>query len=295
MANCVRSLCACRRGASNATILLLLIVLAPGAALAQADQDGTSSREAKDQALREIPWRYLAAPDARVARYVTRKASLFRRSPTHVFDCDPRVFNFLAQHPEVVVNVWNLMGVSNLSLEKTTDLNYRAADQAGTQGALRIAYEHYEPDCNNKVVVLANGSYQAGPMPDPIRAQCVLILRSASRRETNGRTYVTARLDSFVRFEKVGADIVAKTLKPLLMKSADHNFTETMKFVSTFSRTAEQRPEGLVSLSQKLDRVDEQTRVELVDLCRKTGAVPTASVGGDGPIRLVRLDSAAGE
>jgi hypothetical protein len=251
----------------------------------------TSDREAMEEARQEIPWNKLSLQDQRMTQYVVRKASLFRRAPTHVFDCDPQVFNFLSQHPEVVVNVWNLMGVSKLSLQRTSPVTFRAADQAGTEGALRILHSQYEPNASNKLLVFAEGNYQAGPMPEPIRAHCVLLLRSASRKESNGRTYVTARLDSFLRFEKTGVDLVAKTLRPLLVKAADNNFTETMKFVSTFSRTAEQRPDGIVNLADRLENVDAETRVELATICQQVAARQTASTTGDTGIRLVRLQS----
>ncbi|WP_146587325.1 hypothetical protein [Posidoniimonas polymericola] len=273
-------------------MLLVAAALCAAAGSAHAEEysaEATSSRSAREQALKEIPWAKLSRQDQRMTQYVVRKASLFRRSPTHAFDCDPEVFNFLSQHPEVVVNVWNLMGVSNLSLVRRPDDVFQAADQAGAEGALRVMHADYQPDCRNTVVVFADGRYQAGPMPDAIDAHCVLLLRSASRRETNGRTYVTARLDSFVRFENVGADLLAKTLKPLLVKSADHNFTETMKFVSTFSRTAEQRPDGLLNLTQRLDKVDEKTRLELADLCRQTAAKLASTLRSDEAVQLAKL------
>lgn len=257
-------------------------------AAADAASAGSSSRQAREDAQRAIPWANLSRSDQRSVQYVVRKASLFRRTPTHAFDCDPQVFSFLAQHPEVVVNVWNLMGVSKLSLARTGDQQYQAADSAGTHGALRVVYSSYEPDGANTIVALADGAYHTAPMREPLKAHCVLVLRSASRRETDDRTYVTARLDSFVRFERVGADLVAKTLRPLLVKSADHNFTETMKFVSTFSRTAEQRPEGLVNLASKLERVDPATRAELAHLCRQT-AQRTAAAEQARPVRLAEL------
>lgn len=276
-------------------VLAAALLVAGDAQGAEPSTEATSSRAAKEQALREIPWAKLSRQDQRMTQYVVRKASLYRRSPTHAFDCDPQVFNFLAQHPEVVVNVWNLMGVSNLSLTRRSDDVFQAADHAGAEGALRVMHADYRPDCRNTVVVFADGRYQAGPMPDGIDAHCVLLLRSASRRETNGRTYVTARLDSFVRFENVGADLLAKTLKPLLVKSADHNFTETMKFVSTFSRTAEQRPEGLVNLTAKLDKVDDRTRQELAVLCRQTAARQASVAGPDRAVQLARLQQPEAE
>lgn len=260
---------------------------APAPCAAADPLEATSSRGAEDEARRAIPWSSLSRQDQRLTQYVVRDATIYRRMPTRVLPCDPKVFNFLTEHPEVVVNVWNLMGVSNLSMTRTGDGTYHARDQIGTRGVLRVMHANYSADCSNRLVVYAEGAYHAPPLTDPIRARCVLLLRSGSTVETDGRTFVTVRLDSFVRFEQSAADIVAKTLRPLLAKTADHNFTETMKFVATFSRTAQERPDGLVKLSSQLERVDPHTREELASLCRQIGTRGASEEGRE--VSLTRI------
>lgn len=281
-----------RRGCAIGVVLLAALAVCGAPASGSEPWEGASSKEAKQEALSSIPWRELSQQDQRMTQYVVRKASLYRRTPTATFDCNPEMFNFLSQHPEVVVNVWNLMGVSKMSLMRTSADSFRASDEAGACGALRVMHSHYGADGQNRLLVFANGQYEAPAMPEPLRAGCVLLLRSASQHR-GGKSYVTARLDVFVRFEKTGADIVAKTFRPLLVTSADHNFTETMKFVSTFSRTAQSKPQGVVNLAAKLDRVDPATRQELTQLCLRTSAEANASISGQSPVRLVELQTPA--
>ena len=45
--------------------------------------------------------------------------------PTRVIDCDPEMFNFLLQHPEVVIDVWRVMGISQVALDKLQHLSTR--------------------------------------------------------------------------------------------------------------------------------------------------------------------------
>ena len=77
-----------------------------------ADSAATSSRAARNEAMRAIPWSQIAPQYRRAAQNVVRDASLYRRLPTRIIDCDPDVFTFLLQHPEVVVDVWRVMGIS---------------------------------------------------------------------------------------------------------------------------------------------------------------------------------------
>ena len=64
-------------------------------------------------------------------------------------------------------------------------------------------------------------------------------------RETNGRQYITVRIDSFMKIEQMGVELVAKTVQPWISKTADRNFIETLTFVSNFSRTAEKNSDGI--------------------------------------------------
>jgi hypothetical protein len=63
---------------------------------------------------------------------------------------------------------------------------------------------------------------------------------------------------------------VARTIQPWISKTADHNFLETLTFVSNFSRTAEQNPSGIERLAMRLPSLDPPTRNELVALSFRT-------------------------
>ena len=116
----------------------------------------------------------------------------------------------------------------------------------------------------------ADGAYQGPPFVTPLKAQSIMLLRSSSIRETNGRRYVTVKVDTFVRIENLGIEIIAKTVQPWIAKTADQNLVETLTFVSNFSRTAEKNPQGMKRLANRLDTLDEPTRRELVTLCFRT-------------------------
>ena len=99
-----------------------------------------------------------------------------------------------------------------------------------------------------------------------MRARSVMVLQSGAARETNGRSLITARLDTFVQVEQMGVDLLARTFHPLVGKAADHNFVETMRFVGNFSQTAERNPSGIERLAKRLRKVEPNTRQELVQL-----------------------------
>jgi hypothetical protein len=237
---------------------------------AMADGVATSSRSARSDAMRAIPWQQIAPQYRRAAQDVVKDASLYRRLPTRVIDCDPEVFTFLLQHPEVVIDVWRVMGISQVSLEKLPNGAYRGSDSAGTVGTVRFIHNSWGKDAENLAVVYADGAYDGKPFIKPLKAKSVIVLRSGSIQETNGRHYITVRIDSFLKIEQMGVELVAKTVQPWISQTADRNFIETLTFVSNFSRTAEKNPQGMKRLATRLDAVEPPIRDELIALCFRT-------------------------
>lgn len=250
-------------------VAIFVLIAAPCAFGADATS-ANSSRAARDEAIRTIPWRQLSPTDRADAQFVVKNASMFRRLPTRVIDCDPDMFTFLVQHPEVIVDVWQVMGISRVKLDRLPDGVYRGSDGAGTTGNLRYLYTNWGGPGDNFAVVFADGAYDGQPLLKPIRAQTLMLIQWKAIEETNGRHYITVRADSFVHVEQLGIELVAKTVQPWISRTADQNFIETLTFVSNFSRTAEQNPQGMQRLAMRLTSLDAPTKNELVEICYRT-------------------------
>jgi hypothetical protein len=265
-----------RRSSARSCILTLMSaafiagVGSTESAVKAAPTDATSSAEAREEATRKIPWSRLPDAQRRDVEFVVKNPSIYRRLPTRVVDCDPDLFSFLLRRPDVIVSVWQLMGISRVSLERVSEQQFRGSDGAGTSGNVGYVYADWGPDARNLAVIYADGAYDGKPFLTPLRAQTVVLFQSGAIQETDGRRYVTVRVDSFVHIDKVGVELVAKTVQPWLAKTADENFVQTIDFLSTFSRTAERNPQGMRRLAAKLQSVDEPTRGELVRLCFQT-------------------------
>ena len=197
---------------------------------------------------------------------MVNQASVFRRSPVHVSACDPEMYLFLVRHPEVLVNIWGVMGISNVSIKRTGDVTFRAADGSGTLCDVEFLYGDHK-----KHVIYAEGSYQGPLFKKPIRARCVLIVRSGYVRETDGRYHVTSRLDMFIKIENLAVELLAKTFQPMVGKASDTNFTETASFIARVSRTAEKNPKGMNGLARKLTKLTPEVRKEFSSLSAKVG------------------------
>ena len=249
------------------TLAALMAVLATATLAFSADRFGaTTSRAARQHAVRAIPFDKLKPDDRATVRSILRRTTIYRRMPIKVIDCDPDMFTLLIRNPHIVANTWEVLGLSKLQMTRVDEGTYQADDGNGTRGTLRVLSENLGDEADNRLVLYGEGAYDGKPLLQPIRARCVMLLRSGSVLETNGRNYVTVRLDSFVQVEQMGLDLLARTIHPLLGKTADHNFVESMRFVGDFSRTAERNPTGIARLARRLRKVDHHTRGELVEL-----------------------------
>lgn len=195
---------------------------------------------------------------------VMSQVSIFRRLPTQVIACDPNLYLFLIEHPDLVVNMWEVMDVSDMRLEKTGEDTYRANDGVGTAGHVEYLYRSYDTH-----VMYADGSYSGPLFINPVHGKCLLVLKTGYVRETDDKYYITCRLDAFIQLQNVGLEFVAKTFQPLVGKTADHNFRETAAFMSMVSRSAERDPRVVQNLAAKLTKVPEEDRDQLCNLAKE--------------------------
>jgi len=253
------------RGLGRAAALILLLALAPKLRAAEPHAASTSDK-ARDEARRGVPLAKVDPAYRDAVRDVLADPSLFRRLPTNVVDCRPELFTFIAQNPEVLVEIWRHLGVSRVELTRVDDKTFRLADGAGTTGKLVVVEQTCESHAQNRIVMFAEGSYDGKPFQRPISAQCVLVLCSGSTEETNGRPYVAARLDSFIKLDRMSLEVVAKAVHPFVGQTADRNFADTLSFVSNLSYTAEKRPASIEQLAVEVQNLDQPRRAQLTKL-----------------------------
>ena len=244
---------------------LVAVVLANIALAADptAGSKPSTSRATRDEAAQAIPLdRIPADMRARVAA-VVNSPSIFRRLPVASIDCDPDLYLLLVRNPEVVIDIWQLMGITNMSLTRTGPNQFRAADGQGTTGGLEFVYRSADTH-----IIYSTGVYDGSLSPAKIRGESVVVLKTEYVRNADGRVRINSRLDVFLHLDNVGIEWIAKTLQPLLGKTADHNFAETASFVASLSHTAESNPAGVARLSNRLTHVDVATRQKLAELER---------------------------
>lgn len=238
--------------------------------------EASTSNAAKRDAIKSIPFQNIAPSNRNAIRKVVNECSLYRRMPTGIVPCGPDMFTFLMQHPEILVEMWRELGISRVDLVKTGSNTFQISDNAGTTAKLTIVEQKCEKGAQNRIIMFADGAYEGKMFKSPVRAQCVLLLRSGSFHETNDRTYVAARLDTFVRIDRTSIKLFAKAMHPWVGKTADRNFIDTMKFVSNLSQAGEKNPETIERLVNRLSRIPERDQKEILQITYESAKNPKA-------------------
>ncbi|MDP6444557.1 MAG: hypothetical protein QGG36_06115 [Pirellulaceae bacterium] len=235
-----------------------------------------SERQRRD-AMAQIPFSELTDRAKRAISDVVEDPTLFRRIPKHQVKCHPDLFLCLIRHPEIVVSIWQLMGSTSIRLQRTGQFTFDASDGAGTTGRLELLYG--TPKLH---VLLASGAYEGPLLRRQIPGQCVLVLKS-EYYQAEKRTYsVASSLDVFLLLKNVGAEVVVRTLQPLVGKTADNNFTESANFLGKISDAAERNQDKLQSMIERLE-VQPDVRRKFSDVA--------AAVHRDMAQRHARVDS----
>jgi hypothetical protein len=204
-----------------------------------------------------------------------------------VVDCDPNMYLFLVRHPDVVVNIWDVLKLSRIQLRQLGDREFQIHEPTGATASFRLVYQSHDTH-----VFYGEGSYDGPLMAKPVKGRGLLVLKCGYVRETNDRYYVTSRLDCFLAIEPLGAELIGKTVSPLLGKTVDNNFVQTVAFVGSLSRTAEVNHLAVERLAAHLIHVRPDVRERFMEIAADLAkssppqvAMPTDADGSSGQTR----------
>lgn len=219
------------------------------------------------QAIRSVPFQRLNAAAGKKLHGVVDNPSFYRQMPTQQIDCDAQMFNFLVRRPEVMVNIWEIMGITKVSARRLNEYSFLANDGVGTDCRCDLLYGD-----KSMHIYYGDGIYDGSMTPRRVSGRCVCILRSHTAVGPQGQPIVRGTMDIFLKLDNFGADLLTRTIGPFVGKTADQNFVETAKFISQISTVCKRSPLAAQGLALRLDRVDEQVRRDFATLAARISA-----------------------
>lgn len=221
--------------------------------------DPASSRDSMQEAIAKIPLNNLNAEARQKINVVLDKPSFFRRLPSEAIHCDPELFLFLVRHPEVLVNIWDLMQITKVELQRVAPFEFRGSDGAGTTCKSELIY-----GTSNLHIYYGTGVYSGPLMARDVSGRCLCVLSSSSAVGPGGKPKVGSQMDVYMKLDSVGADLVTRTVAPVVGKTADSNFRETASFISQLSQVCENNPTAVQDMAQQLQKITPEVRQQFM-------------------------------
>ncbi|MEM9586166.1 MAG: hypothetical protein AAGA03_02700 [Planctomycetota bacterium] len=226
----------------------------------------SADRKQRQQTLDDLPLDKLTEQARNNIWRIAQSPTIYRRLPAQAIDCDRDMFLFLSRNPEILVGLWDLMGITKVQVQRTDQYRLRANDGTGTTCVIDLVYGDGDTH-----IFVAEGSYDGRLVAKPIRGNGVFVLKSSYAKSASGRTTVTGTIDCFVRFDTLGADLVARTLSGLIGRSADHNFQETARFIGQVSQASEVKPRSMIDVASRMPQVPAEKRQQFSRVIMSVG------------------------
>jgi|GEM_PF-2004384 len=231
--------------------------------LRQRSQDDAKQNTKNNEAVQSnkdsatIPWHALDERSKKLIREVVDGKTFMRRMPQQTGYCDPEMYDFLIDHPDVVIELWELLGITNLSMKETGPNKYELKEGTASTSQVEVLYKS-----DNLCIVYASGEYDAPVVRRKIKGDVVLFLKSHYGQARDNRLVVQCDLDAYVQIHNPGAEMLARMLIPVVGKIADNNFEQTVGFVMNISEAAQDDFEPLAELAQRMKIVRPQVAQE---------------------------------
>lgn len=219
---------------------------------------GSSSRKLRQEVVKQLPWAQLNAETKAKIADVVDKPNMYRSLPRMAIQIDPDYLHFLIRHPEVVVNIWELMGITEMTAKRIAPYLLETDDGAGTTSKMELVY-----GSNDTHIFYGEGQYEGPVLRKKLTARCVIVVRTAPRNQgiglvggaagvVNKERQMVCQLDVFLKIQNAAAGFVVRTIQPIVGPTADHNFAESMKFLQRLNETTEKNGYGVQEMGKKL-------------------------------------------
>jgi hypothetical protein len=247
---------ACRRQTwGRAAAWAIALAFAPGArpAFAQAPLPAPPPAEAGPApgslGPLSVPLDELPADVQPRARAVLEHPTLRARGPAEAFACQPALYDWLLDHPDLAVRMWRCLGAECTDIRADGAGVFVWSDRQGS--AIRWQTVLRGPD---RRVWYAEGSVKPGPLLPAVPLRAVAVLRHGEGRDAAGRPVLRHQVELAVHADSHAAALAARLLGASAPRVAEQYVAQIGVFYSALARYLTRHPEQAVVLFAQLQR-----------------------------------------
>jgi len=207
-------------------IAVLMMLFLGSFAMGEELTTGSSARKLRQEVVKQLPWAQLNPETKAKIGDVVDKPNMYRSLPRMAIQIDPEYLNFLIRHPEVVVNIWELMGITEMKAKRIAPYVIETDDGAGTTSNMELVY-----GSNDTHIFYGEGQYEGPVLRKTLNARCVIVVRTSPRKQgvglagqaagvVNKERQMVCQLDVFLKIQNAAAGFVVRTIQPIVER--DH-------------------------------------------------------------------------
>lgn len=233
----------------------------PGLTIVKA---GNSSSSIRKQALQDLSLERLGPQGQKKAQAILKNVGMFRHLPTISFECDPEIYRYFLNNPDVAVSTWRAMGISQFQLQQTGANQYRADAGDGSIGDIEILLQ-----TPKEIIIVCDGAFKSPLLPKPIVARSLMRVQSSFVRNVEGKVTGTHNGEVYVEFPSHAVEAAAKVISPVSHVIADRNFKQMTLFVHLMSQAMVKNPAWIEQTGQKMEGVSDEKKLEFFQAAAK--------------------------
>src|SRR5262249_34091636 len=154
---------------------------------------------------------------------VVQTPTLTAHGPSEEFPAN--FYDWLLDHPDRVALAWRRLGVPCVGITHYSKGVFGWNDGQGTDLSWQCAWNG--PTCR---IWYAEGQARPGPHLPLVPVRAVAVLRYSSRRESDGRTFVTHDVDVYLQTDSKAAVLVMKLIGPAAPRLAEEGAVQLLLF-----------------------------------------------------------------
>lgn len=218
-------------------------------------ETASSARKVRDEIQRNLPLDRLEDHHREQVEAIFSGPALFRRLPAIRIELDPRSYEYFRRQPEMVVAIWRVLGISQITLDRMAPNMYKAHNSDGSEGTMEILLR-----TEKLLIARGTGNWNSGLLPGRIRGEGLVVLRHRFERDEQGRAYVTHQAALFLSFPQQSVRNIARLISPLTNIVADRNFYDISVFLRMMHMAAVQQPGWIERIAIRLENISEADR-----------------------------------
>jgi hypothetical protein len=220
-----------------AAALTVTLGVTQAAAQRTSQKPGAAKLE-QARAAEMVPVEQLPAEVREGVRKALEKPTVFTHGPAEAFECDPAVYHWFLDRPDLAVAAWRRLGATCVGIKARGDGQFSWSDPDGSA----IVWKTVHRTANLRIWY-AEGKVRPAALLPLVPVKSVVVMQHAEGRDRSGGPLMYHQADVFVQTDSAAAKVAAKLFGPGMPRLAEQCVGQLQMFFAGVAWYIHKNPE----------------------------------------------------